>query len=240
MEKDEFFYKLQNQAQKIDINLTNKQLNEFYTYMNLLIEWNKNINLTAITEPEEIIKKHFIDSLTISKNIKKDSSIIDVGTGAGFPGIPLKIVREDINVVLLDALNKRLNFLNEVIKENELKNIETVHFRAEEVGKNKRYREKYDVATSRAVAQLNILAEYLLPLVKIGGKCICMKGSNVEEELKNSKKAITLLGGEIEKIEEFILPDSDIKRNVIIIKKVNSTPAKYPRKPGTPAKEPII
>ncbi len=240
MEKDEFFYKLQNQAQKIDINLTNKQLNEFYTYMNLLIEWNKNINLTAITEPEEIIKKHFIDSLTISKNIQKDSSIIDVGTGAGFPGIPLKIVREDINVVLLDALNKRLNFLNEVIKENKLENIETVHFRAEEIGKNKKYREKYDIATSRAVAQLNILAEYLLPLVKIGGKCICMKGSNVEEELKNSKKAITLLGGEIEKIEEFILPDSDIKRNVIIIKKVNSTPAKYPRKPGTPAKEPII
>mgnify|MGYP005793881591 FL=1 len=240
MEKDEFFYKLQNQAQKIDINLTNKQLNEFYTYMNLLIEWNKNINLTAITEPEEIIKKHFIDSLTISKNIQKDSSIIDVGTGAGFPGIPLKIVREDINVVLLDALNKRLNFLNEVVKENKLENIETVHFRAEEIGKNKKYREKYDIATSRAVAQLNILAEYLLPLVKIGGKCICMKGSNVEEELKNSKKAITLLGGEIEKIEEFILPDSDIKRNVIIIKKVNSTPAKYPRKPGTPAKEPII
>lgn len=240
MEKDEFFYKLQNQAQKIDINLTNKQLNEFYTYMNLLIEWNKNINLTAITEPEEIIKKHFIDSLTISKNIQKDSSIIDVGTGAGFPGIPLKIVREDINIVLLDALNKRLNFLNEVIKENKLENIETVHFRAEEIGKNKKYREKYDIATSRAVAQLNILVEYLLPLVKIGGKCICMKGSNVEEELKNSKKAITLLGGEIEKIEEFILPDSDIKRNVIIIKKVNSTPAKYPRKPGTPAKEPII
>ena len=236
MEKDEFFYKLQNQAQKIDINLTNKQLNEFYTYMNLLIEWNKNINLTAITEPEEIIKKHFIDSLTISKNIQKDSSIIDVGTGAGFPGIPLKIVREDINVVLLDGLK----FLNEVIKENKLENIETVHFRAEEIGKNKKYREKYDIATSRAVAQLNILAEYLLPLVKIGGKCICMKGSNVEEELKNSKKAITLLGGEIEKIEEFILPDSDIKRNVIIIKKVNSTPAKYPRKPGTPAKEPII
>lgn len=240
MEKDEFFYKLQSQAQKIDINLTNKQLNEFYTYMNLLIEWNKNINLTAITEPEEIIKKHFIDSLTISKNIQKDSSIIDVGTGAGFPGIPLKIVREDINIVLLDALNKRLNFLNEVIKENKLENIETVHFRAEEIGKNKKYREKYDIATSRAVAQLNILVEYLLPLVKIGGKCICMKGSNVEEELKNSKKAITLLGGEIEKIEEFILPDSDIKRNVIIIKKVNSTPAKYPRKPGTPAKEPII
>lgn len=240
MEKDEFFYKLQNQAQKIDINLTNKQLNEFYTYMNLLIEWNKNINLTAITEPEEIIKKHFIDSLTISKNIQKDSSIIDVGTGAGFPGIPLKIVREDINVVLLDALNKRLNFLNEVVKENKLENIETVHFRAEEIGKNKKYREKYDIATSRAVAQLNILAEYLLPLVKVGGKCICMKGSYVEEELKNSKKAINLLGGEIEKIEEFILPDSDIKRNVIIIKKVNSTPAKYPRKPGTPAKEPII
>lgn len=240
MEKEKFFYELENQASKIDINLTQNHLNKFYSYMNLLIDWNTKINLTAITEPEEIIKKHFIDSLTISKYIENNSKLIDVGTGAGFPGIPIKIYKEDVKVSLLDALNKRLNFLNEVIEENKLENIETLHFRAEEIGRNKKFREKYDIATSRAVAQLNILAEYLLPLVKIGGKCICMKGSNIQEEIELSKKAINLLGGEIEKVEEFILPYSDINRSIIIIRKVNKTPEKYPRKPGTPAKEPIV
>ncbi len=240
MEKEKFFYELENQASKIDINLTQNHLNKFYNYMNLLIDWNTKINLTAITEPEEIIKKHFIDSLTISKYIENNSKLIDVGTGAGFPGIPIKIYKEDVKVSLLDALNKRLNFLNEVIEENKLENIETLHFRAEEIGRNKKFREKYDIATSRAVAQLNILAEYLLPLVKIGGKCICMKGSNIQEEIELSKKAINLLGGEIEKVEEFILPYSDINRSIIIIRKVNKTPEKYPRKPGTPAKEPIV
>ena len=160
MEKEKFFYELENQASKIDINLTQNHLNKFYSYMNLLIDWNTKINLTAITEPEEIIKKHFIDSLTISKYIENNSKLIDVGTGAGFPGIPIKIYKEDVKVSLLDALNKRLNFLNEVIEENKLENIETLHFRAEEIGRNKKFREKYDIATSRAVAQLNILAEY--------------------------------------------------------------------------------
>ena len=240
MEKEQFFNKLKADANKLNIELTGIQLKKFYTYMNSLLEWNEKINLTAITEPEEIIKKHFIDSLTIKKYIRDNTSIIDVGTGAGFPGIPLNIISTDCKIVLLDALNKRLNFLNEVIKQDNLKNIETVHFRAEEAGKNKLYREKFDVATSRAVAPLNILVEYLLPLVKIGGKCICMKGSNIEEELESSKKAISILGGKIETIEEFCLPGTDMVRNIIVITKINSTPAKYPRKAGTPSKEPIV
>lgn len=239
MEKEAFFNKLKEQAEQIEVQLNKQQLEKFYSYMNLLIEWNEKINLTAIIEPEEIIQKHFVDSLTISKYVGDNDSIIDVGTGAGFPGIPLKIAKESTNITLLDALNKRLNFLNEVINQNDLKNIQTIHFRAEEVGKNKTYREKFDVATSRAVAALNILAEYMLPLVKVGGKCICMKGSNVAEEIENSKNAIKILGGEIEKIEEFKLPNSDINRTIVIIKKVKETPVKYPRKAGTPAKEPL-
>lgn len=240
MKKEEFFEELQKQAKEINIELTKNQLEQFYLYMNLLIEWNEKINLTAIIEPEEIIKKHFIDSLTISKYVEKNARIIDVGTGAGFPGIPIKIARDSVNVTLLDALNKRLNFLNEVIEKNNLKDIQTVHFRAEEAGKNKSYREKFDIATSRAVASLNVLVEYLLPLVRIGGKCICMKGSNIAEEIEVSKKAISTLGGEIERIEEFELPGSDMRRNIIVIKKMKDTPVKYPRKAGTPSKEPIL
>ena len=164
--------------------------------------------------------------------------MIDVGTGAGFPGIPLSIVKENTDIVLLDSLNKRINFLEEVKENFKLENITTIHGRAEEFGKNKNEREKYDIATSRAVAPLNILLEYLLPLVKVGGKAICMKGSNIEE-IENAKNALEILGGQIEKIEEITLPNSDIKRNIIIVKKVKNTPSKYPRKPGTPSKEPI-
>lgn len=240
MEKEQFLNKLKADSNELNIELTDLQLEKFYTYMNILLEWNEKINLTAITEPTEIIKKHFIDSLTIKKHIGDDTSVIDVGTGAGFPGIPLNIVSNTSNIVLLDALNKRLNFLNEVINKANLKNIKTIHFRAEEAGKNKEYREKFDIATSRAVAPLNILVEYLLPLVKIGGKCICMKGSNIEEELENSKKAISILGGKIETIEEFYLPGTDMVRNIIVINKISSTSAKFPRKAGTPGKEPIV
>ena len=206
--------------------------------MNLLLEWNEKINLTAIIEPREIILKHFVDSLTIAKYIKDDEKLIDVGTGAGFPGIPLSIVKENTDIVLLDSLNKRINFLEEVKENLKLENITTIHGRAEEFGKNKNEREKYDIAMSRAVASLNILLEYLLPLVKVGGRAICMKGSNIEE-IENAKNALEILGGKIEKIEEITLPNSDIKRNIIIVKKVKNTPSKYPRKPGTPSKEPI-
>ena len=238
MEFEIFSEELENAAKQIEIELTKKQIEKFYNYMNLLLEWNEKINLTAIIEPREVILKHFVDSLTIAKYIKENEKLIDVGTGAGFPGIPLSIVKENTDIVLLDSLNKRINFLEEIKQNLKLKNITTIHGRAEEFGKNKKEREIYDIATSRAVAPLNILLEYLLPLVKVGGKAICMKGSNIEE-IGNAKNALEILGGKIEKIEEITLPNSDIKRNIIIVKKVKNTPSKYPRKPGTPSKEPI-
>lgn len=238
MEFEIFSEELEIKAKQIEIELTKEQIEKYYNYMNLLLEWNEKINLTAIIEPREIILKHFVDSLTIAKYIKDDEKLIDVGTGAGFPGIPLSIVKENTDIVLLDSLNKRINFLEEVKENLKLENITTIHGRAEEFGKNKKERETYDIATSRAVAPLNILLEYLLPLVKVGGKAICMKGSNIEE-IENAKNALEILGGQIEKIEEITLPNSDIKRNIIIVKKVKNTPSKYPRKPGTPSKEPI-
>lgn len=238
MEFEIFSEELEIKAKQIEIELTKEQIEKYYNYMNLLLEWNEKINLTAIIEPREIILKHFVDSLTIAKYIKENEKLIDVGTGAGFPGIPLSIVKENTNIVLLDSLNKRINFLEEVKENLKLENITTIHGRAEEFGKNKNEREKYDIAMSRAVASLNILLEYLLPLVKVGGRAICMKGSNIEE-IENAKNALEILGGKIEKIEEITLPNSDIKRNIIIVKKVKNTPSKYPRKPGTPSKEPI-
>lgn len=219
--------------------LTDEMLQQFEDYMKLLLEWNEKINLTAITNEDDIILKHFVDSLTILRYIEKDKSIVDIGTGAGFPGVPVKIAREDINVTLVDSLNKRILFLKDIIEKLNLKKIETLHYRAEEFGQNKKYREGFDIATSRAVANLSILAEYLLPLVKVGGICICMKGSEIKQELENSRRAIQILGGKIDKVEEFVLPESDIKRNLVFIKKIKETPNKYPRKPGMPAKEPL-
>lgn len=237
MEFEVFSKELKNKAQQINIVLEEKQIENFYKYMNLLLEWNEKMNLTAITEPNEVILKHFIDSLTIANLIEKGQKVIDVGTGAGFPGIPLSIVKEE-NITLLDSLNKRITFLEEVINKLELKNIKAIHSRVEEFAKNKKERESYDIATSRAVAPLNVLLEYLLPLVKLNGICICMKGSN-KEEIEEAQNALKILGGEIEKIEKITLPESDITRNIIIVKKVKETPSKYPRKPGTPSKEPI-
>jgi len=239
MDKKEFEKDIMEKAKKIDIELTEKQVNQFYKYMELLLEWNEKINLTAITDCKEIILKHFIDSLTISKYIKENQSLVDVGTGAGFPGIPLKIVREDIEITLLDSLNKRINFLNEIINELELKNIKTIHARVEEFGKNKKYREKFDIATSRAVANLSILSEYMLPLIKQNGIAICMKGSEINKEIEESEIAIKILGGKVKNIDSFNLVDTDNKRNIIIISKIKNTPSKYPRKPGTPSKEPL-
>lgn len=239
MEKQEFEQKIKTYADEIEIVLNEQQIHQFYQYMELLLEWNEKINLTAITNPEEIIVKHFIDSLTIAKYVKENARLIDVGTGAGFPGIPLKIIREDIEITLLDSLNKRVNFLNEVIHELKLSKIQAVHSRVEDFAKDKKNRESFDYATSRAVANLSTLSEYLIPLVKIGGNAISMKGSEVDEEMKQSQKAISLLGGKIETIETFQLPQSDINRNIIIIHKTQNTPNKYPRKAGIPSKEPI-
>ena len=237
MRFDDFKEKMIINVDKLGITLSEIQLKQFYNYMNLLIEWNKKINLTAITEPNEIILKHFVDSLTISKYISDGTRVVDVGTGAGFPGIPLKIYRQDIEITLLDSLQKRINFLDEVIKELNLEKIEIIHSRVEDFGKDKRYREKFDIATSRAVANLATLSEYLLPLVKVGGKVISMKGSLIEEELENSKNAIKILGGKIEKVDEFNLPNSDISRNIVLIDKIKETPNKYPRNAGEPSKK---
>ena len=239
MDKTEFLKKLKLEAKKLKLVLNDKQLENFYKYMLILLEWNEKINLTAITEPEEIITKHFIDSLTAVKYIENGSNIVDVGTGAGFPGIPLAISNDSLNITLVDSLNKRINFLNDVREKLNLNNTIAIHNRAEELGKNKQYREKYDIAISRAVARLNILVEYLLPTVEVGGKCICMKGPDCKDEIEEAKKAIEVLGGKIEKVEDFYLPDTDIKRTIIIINKIKNTPNKFPRKAGTPAKDPI-
>ena len=236
---EEFKREFEKYLEKMSISLNKEQYDQFYAYMVLLIEWNEKINLTAITEPQEIILKHFVDSLTIAKYIEEGKTIIDMGTGAGFPGIPLKIYRNDVKVVLADSLNKRIKFLNEVIEKLQLKNIETIHCRAEELGKNKEYREKFDYATSRAVANLSTLSEYLLPFVKLNGSGIFMKTMEIDEELENAKKAIKILGGRIEKVDKFKIPESDLGRSIIIVKKEKQTPSKYPRKPGTPAKEPL-
>ena len=231
--------KMQEKSKILGFDFSVEQISKFYKYMNMLIEWNEKINLTAIIEPNEIILKHFIDSLTIYKDIPNKLSVVDVGTGAGFPGIPLAIMNESLKFTLVDSLNKRLIFLQEVINELNLKNVELVHARAEEFGQNKKYREKFDISTSRAVANLSTLSEYLIPLVKENGKIICMKASEAEEEIEQSKKAINVLGGTIKNVETFDLPQSDIGRTIITIEKTKKTPAKYPRKAGTPSKEPI-
>lgn len=236
---EEFCEILEKKAKKIGIVLNVKQIKNFFDYYLLLIEWNEKMNLTAITEVNDVILKHFIDSLTICKYIPQNAKIIDVGTGAGFPGIPIKIYREDTQITLLDSLNKRVLFLQEVINKVDLKNIEAIHGRAEEVARNNKYREKFDVVTSRAVANMSTLTEYMIPFIKIDGLCIMMKGSDYKEELEKSQRAINLLGAELKNVEEFILPDSDINRSVILIDKVKSTPKQYPRKAGMPSKNPI-
>lgn len=239
MEYVTFKNEMIHKCSDINIELPESKIRDFYKYMMKLIEWNEKINLTAIVEASEVIDKHFIDSLTISQYIKDTDTVIDVGTGAGFPGIPLKIVNDNLKIDLLDSLNKRINFLNEIIDELELKNVQAIHGRAEDESKKKEKREKYDVAVSRAVANLPVLLEYLLPFVKLGGICICMKGSNIEEEVNNSKKALKELGGEIVEINKFNLPNTDFTRNVIIVRKIANTPGKYPRKAGTALKSPI-
>lgn len=239
MEIEEFKDTMRFYLKELNIDLSEDQLEQLYDYMNILTEWNKVMNLTAITEPKEIIIKHFVDSLTVLNKIDKKATIIDVGTGAGLPGIPIKIACPSVKVVLLDSLNKRINFLNEVISKLELKDIKTFHGRAEDYGKDKNHREKYDIAIARAVAPLNVLIEYLMPFVKLNGKCICMKGTEVEEEIENSKRGIQILGGDKIITDDFSIPNTDIERSIIIIEKNKLTDKKYPRKAGTPSKEPL-
>ena len=238
MELKEFETNLCEKALKIGENISENDAKMFYNYMNLLLEWNEKINLTAITDKDEIINKHFIDSISINKVLKNANKIMDVGTGAGFPGIPLKILNEEKEFYLVDSLNKRINFLEEVKREIKLNKLELIHSRMEDLAKNKDYREKMDVVVSRAVANLSTLLEYMLPFIKLNGLCVCMKGPNIEEELENSKNALEILGGEIEKIDNLNLLD-EMQRNIVLIRKVKQTPIKYPRKAGMPSKQPL-
>ena len=234
----EDFYKA---LKELGFDLSQKQKDQFQRYFELLVEWNEKINLTAITEFEDVVEKHFLDSISLCQvmDLKKPLTLLDLGTGAGFPGIPLKIMFPELKITLADSLNKRLLFLNEVMEALNLKDIETVHGRAEELSKRKDYRESFDLCVSRAVANLSTLSEYCLPFIHISGKFISYKSGEVEDELKDAKKAVFVLGGEIEDVIHFTLPDSDIKRSFVVINKVHATPKAYPRKAGTPSKSPL-
>lgn len=225
----------------LGVTLTKEQIDQFLKYYELLVEWNGFMNLTAITDYDEVMKKHFVDSLSLIKtyDVSKKVKVIDVGTGAGFPGLALKIAYPNLQVTLLDSLNKRINFLNEVILQLGLTGVETVHGRAEDFAKPDKLRGKFDLCVSRAVANLSTLSEYCLPFVKVGGEFISYKSEKINEEMAVAQKAINILGGKFDRSEEFTLPDSDIYRNLVVIKKVKETPKKYPRKAGLPAKEPI-
>ena len=232
--------RLRDYCNNIGIELNDEALLRFEKYMNLVIDWNERINLTSITEKGEFIVKHFFDSLTILKtlNIKEASKIIDIGTGAGFPGIPLKIARPDIDLTLLDSLNKRLTFLNNVVLPEIGLESTIIHGRAEDVSKQPEYREKYDFAVSRAVANLSALSEYCLPFVKCGGVFVSMKGPNCMEEVNQANNAIKILGGNLNFVENLILPDES-GRSIIVIDKVRNTPEKYPRRGVKINKKPL-
>lgn len=233
----------QKDLEEFEIYLNEEQARQFLNYYDLLKEWNSFMNLTAITEFHEVLKKHFVDSLSLIKAIpdldEKSYSVIDVGTGAGFPGIPLKIAFPNLKITLLDSLNKRIKFLNETVSELKLEDVVLIHGRAEDFSKPEKKRESFDLCVSRAVANLSTLSEYCIPFVKKGGYFISYKSEKLSEEFDSAKKAIQVLGGKYERQVEFNLPDSDIYRNLVVIKKEKSTPLKYPRKAGLPSKEPI-
>ncbi len=221
---------LKNQAHKMGIDLNDLMVDQFQRYQELLLIWNERMNLTAITDPRDIQNKHFLDSLTCVLPLKMDKGkLIDIGTGAGFPGIPIKIAKPGLTVTLMDSLNKRVTFLNEVITALGLNGIEAIHGRAEECARKKEHREVYDYAFARAVAKLNVLSEYCLPYVKVGGVFISQKGSDYEQEIAQSKEALKKLGGKVEEILPVTIPDTDFQRVLIIIRKTQPTPGIYPR-----------
>jgi len=236
------FYNLMSKsAEDVGLQLSKEQYEKFIIYMKLLQEWNEKVNLTAIVEDEDIIKKHFIDSMKAFKReeFKKAKTLIDVGTGAGFPGLPIAIMKDDINVTLLDSLNKRVNFLNTVISELGLSNVITIHSRAEDGARDNKLREKFDIATSRAVANMSVLSEFCLPYVKIGGNFIALKGPSVDQEIKESIGAIKILGGELIDICEVNIEDTELRHNLVIVKKIKECSKLYPRKAGLITKNPL-
>ena len=237
MEIEEFKNFLESKKNENKIK-TKINMEKAYTFMKNTLEWNEKINLTNIKEEKEFIVKHIIDSLTITRYLEDNKKLIDIGTGGGFPGIPIKLCFNNMKETLIDSVGKKINIVKDNIEKLELNNIEAIHIRSEQLAKNIEYREKFDYATTRAVSNLSTISEYMLPFLKIGGKAICMKGPNYEEELKEAKKAIEVLGGTIEKIENIKL-DNEYERNIIIIKKIKSTPSKYPRDNGKPLKNPI-
>ena len=224
--------------EKYNIKVSNEQEKMFDRYFSMLIETNKVLNLTAIVDEREVLIKHFLDSVLPEKLLTNGASVIDVGTGAGFPSLPLKIVRPDLEFWLVDSLNKRINFLNEVITELNLSKITAFHSRAEDFAKN--HREKFDFAVARAVAPLNTLVEYLLPFIKIGGFAIIYKSSKLNEELVVAQNAIKILGGRVEKTEKFVIEEENLERNILVIKKISKTPTKYPRNKNNPKLNPIV
>lgn len=228
-------------AKVLNVVLTDKQADQLMKYKELLVEWNEKMNLTAITEDMEVITKHFLDCLTVQSSIDltKVKTLVDVGTGAGFPGLVLKIAFPNVHITLIDSLNKRLKFLQHVIDELGLEGIECVHGRAEDLGKNKAYREQFEVCASRAVANLAVLGEYTLPFVQKGGYLIALKGQKLDEELAEGEKAITILGGTIDKLVDVVVPYTDLNHRIAKIKKVKPTPKQYPRKAGEPTKMPL-
>lgn len=233
--------RLQSKAEQLGIRLSEKQLEQFQCYYERLIEKNKVMNLTAITEYEEVVDKHFVDSILLGsvKELSGKKRVIDVGTGAGFPGIPLKIVYPELEITLLDSLNKRVKFLNEVIEELGLTGIQAVHSRAEDLAQDAAHRQQYDICVSRAVANLSTLSEYCIPFVKQGGYFISYKSTQIEEELKQAKKAVQVLGGTLEQVETVQIPGTTIERQFVMIRKTGTTPKKFPRKAGTASKTPI-
>lgn len=233
--------KFLNQLKLLNIELSENQINQFYQFYELLVEWNKVMNLTGITEYDEVYEKHFVDSLAICNvfDMSKVNRVIDIGTGAGFPGIPLKIAFPHLEVVLLDSLQKRINFLDNVIRELELKNVITLHGRAEDYARMSEYREKYDLCVSRAVANLTVLSEYCIPYVNVGGYFISYKSGSIDKEINQARTSVRVLGGNIEDIVKFKLPQSNIERSFVKIYKECKTKSKYPRKAGMPAKNPI-
>ncbi len=232
---------LKTEALKFNIELTDKMLERFQIYTDMLLEYNSFMNLTAITDPYEVKIKHYLDSLTLlcEDKLKSGDRVIDIGAGAGFPSLPNAIAREDVNFTMLDSLGKRVNFLNDVVGKLELTNAVAIHSRAEDGGRDKNMREKYDVAVARAVADLAVLAEYALPFVKVGGYFLAMKGTAPEEEINNAKKAIKTLGGQIEKVDEIKIEPLGLNHTIVVIKKIDKTPSAFPRKAGTPSKKPL-